>query len=265
MTVLHTAIIKGKCPWFFHLKAIIDERPSLVPAGIGNNSSGYDISVLIPSTTEFDSTSNGSGLDDNHEALKDKEDKGGSEEVIDKGLSGSDSDEDVVVKGATQKRKAVALDSEPEKGIKTSARKGKSIHATAPKKSKTAAEKIATIAEKEEETAQKVLDLKRLKVKGENDKELARIKAKADVKIQQMKLKAELAQKKLDHEFQLQMARIGCSQTQPEVEPERSSMGLGMFGTVYSDQALSTPGPSISDTAHTGLGTYDGFNFSNLS
>ena len=62
-------------------------------------------------------------------------------------------------------------------------------------------EKINAITAKEEETTQKMLELKKLKVKGENDKVLARIKAKADVKIQQMKLQAELAQKKLDNEF----------------------------------------------------------------
>jgi hypothetical protein len=38
------------------LKAIIDEHPSAVPIGVGNNSSGYDVSILMPSrdTSEFD-------------------------------------------------------------------------------------------------------------------------------------------------------------------------------------------------------------------
>ena len=115
----------------------------------------------------------------------------------------TEEDVEMSVKGATRRCK------EPEKGKTTSARKGKSIHATAPKMLKTSVEKFAAIAEKEQETVQKVLDLKRLKVKGENDKVLARIQAKADLKMQRMKLKAELAQKKLDHDFQLQMARIG--------------------------------------------------------
>lgn len=205
--------------------------------------------------------SDGFGLDDNHndEAANNEEGEGGSEDIEKESILGDDSDEDIVVKGTT-KRKAVTL--EPEKGKKTSARKGKSIHvSTTPgsKKPKTGMEKISTIAAKEEETTQKVLDLKKLKAKGENDKALARIKAKADVKMQQMKLKAEIAQKKMDHEFQLQMARMGHFPTQPEVGPTTSSMGVGMFGG-YSGQASTTP--SISDP---GLGNYDEFNFSNLT
>jgi len=53
-----TAVIQEKCPWFFHLKAIIDEHPSLVPAGTGNNSYGYDLALIVPSvnTSEFESS-----------------------------------------------------------------------------------------------------------------------------------------------------------------------------------------------------------------
>ena len=69
-------------------------------------------------------------------------------------------------------------------------------------------QKINAITAKEE-TTQKVLDLKKLKVKGENNKLLARIKAKAELKMQQMKFWAELAQQKLDNDFWLQMAQMG--------------------------------------------------------
>jgi hypothetical protein len=118
------------------------------------------------------------------------------------------------------KRKATAVDAPitiETKPLKTSARAGKSTPAAvtttasqrASKKAKTGIEKINAITAKEEETTQKVLELKKLKVKGENDKVLAKIKAKADLKMQQMKLRAELAQKKMDNEFRLQMARMG--------------------------------------------------------
>ena len=42
------AEIKEKQPWYWRLKAIISEYPNHVPAGIGNNSSGYDLSLLLP-------------------------------------------------------------------------------------------------------------------------------------------------------------------------------------------------------------------------
>jgi len=51
--------------------------------------------------------------------------------------------------------------------------------------------------------------------------------------MQQMKLKADLAQKRMDYEFQLQMARLGHFQTQPGARP--SSMAV-----------LYTPSSSLS-------------------
>jgi hypothetical protein len=75
-------------------------------------------------------------------------------------------------------------------------------------------EKINAITAKEEETTQKVLDLKKLKVKGEKNKVLANIKARAGLKMQQMKLRADLAQKRMDNEFWLQMARMGHVHTE---------------------------------------------------
>ena len=111
------------------------------------------------------------------------------------------------------------------------------------------------IAAKEEETTQKVLDLKKLKARGDNDKALVKIKAKVDLKMQQMKLKADLAQKRMDHEFQFQMVRMGHFQTQPGAGP--SSMGA--FSSGFSDVGLATP--SISDPGVTGI--YDKFDFYN--
>jgi hypothetical protein len=87
----------------------------------------------------------------------------------------------------------------------------------ASKKPKTGMEKISTIMAKEEETNQKVLELKKLRVKGENDKVLAKIKAKADTKMCQIKLRAELEQKKMDNNFRLQMAQMGHAYPSSEV------------------------------------------------
>ena len=50
-------MIKEKCPWFFKLKPIIDKHPNAVPVGVGNNSSGYDVSILTPSASASGNTS----------------------------------------------------------------------------------------------------------------------------------------------------------------------------------------------------------------
>jgi hypothetical protein len=106
------------------------------------------------------------------------------------------------------------------------------------KKPKTGVEKINTITAKEEEMTQKVLELKKLKVKGENDKVLARIKAKADLKMQGMKLQADLAQKKMDNEFYFQMARMG-----------HASAEAGPSNMMYSSTATSSSGYSDAGSA----------------
>lgn len=41
------ARIREKHPWFWTLKEIISERPNLVPTGIGNNDTGYDLDILL--------------------------------------------------------------------------------------------------------------------------------------------------------------------------------------------------------------------------
>ena len=85
-----------------------------------------------------------------------------------------------------------------------------------------------------------MLDLKKLKVKGENDKVLAKIKAKTEVKMQQMKLQAKLMQKKLDNKFQLQMTQMGHTYT----NAGSSSMvhsNTAASGSSYSDAGSVTP------------------------
>jgi hypothetical protein len=260
------------------LKAIIDERPNAVPVGVGNNSSGYDASILARSenTSEVDWSDPGLGLytfddhddgglrhDSDHDGEGNSDDEDGDNNLKFKlNSEGSDEGENSEIEDVTMenlkpevpsktpsmktptvmKRKATAIEAPKTietKPPKTSARAGKSTPAAvtttasqrASKKPKTAIEKINAITVKEEETTQKMLELKKLKVKGENDKVLARIKAKADVKIQQMKLRAELAQKKLDNEFRLQMARMGHD--------------AGSSSTVHSNTA--PPGSGYSD------------------
>jgi hypothetical protein len=250
------------------LKAIIDERPSAVPVGVGNNSSGYDVSILAPSgnTSEFDWSDPGLGLhgdgDGDHgdgngegegegEGKDNSDDDGSDSEGSDDSEGGNSDIEDAPVAKqvpsktlktlTTTKRKATAVEAPETKTPKTSARAGKLTPAAttasqqAAKKPKTGIEKISAITAKEEEMTQKVLELKKLRMKGENDKVLVKIKAKADVKMQRMKLRAELTQKKMDNEFQLQMARIGHTRMHSTVAASSSG---------YSDTRSESVAPS---------------------
>ncbi|KIL54973.1 hypothetical protein M378DRAFT_18368 [Amanita muscaria Koide BX008] len=206
------AKVKEKCPWYWNLKAIISDRPSIVPTGLGNNSSGYDVSLLeAPSrpSSEFD-TDMLASLDDETESGFANE---GEDEV-------DDGDNQAVgEKPGGGKRKAAVVEEEKKPGVealegkKTVARSGKSAPAMQPaaKKAKTGISKLEAVTMKEEETTQKVLDLRKTRAQGESERQLARIQAKA----QQFKLKTELASKKLeieakkmDHDFQLRMAQM---------------------------------------------------------
>lgn len=255
------------------MKAIIDERPNAVPVGVGNNSSGYDASIMVPSgnTSKFDWSDLGLGLDttdgngeydgndDNDgdgDGNSDKDSDGNGEGADDEG--GNSDIEDVTTEEqvpsktpslktpAVTKRKATAVEALETKTLKTSARAGKSTPASASqrasKKPKTGIEKINAITAKEEETTQKVLDLKKLKVKGENDKVLARIKAKSELKMQQMKFRAELAQQKLNNDFRLQMARMGHASGYSEAGSSSMVQGnTAASGSGYSDAGSATP------------------------
>ncbi|KDR65954.1 hypothetical protein GALMADRAFT_217266 [Galerina marginata CBS 339.88] len=70
------------------------------------------------------------------------------------------------------------------------------------KKSKTGVEKFSEIVFKEEETTQKILNLKKTKAKGVTEKVIAKVKSKADVEMNRDKLKADLASKKLANKLE---------------------------------------------------------------
>ncbi|KAM6491489.1 hypothetical protein JOM56_013058 [Amanita muscaria] len=108
------------------------------------------------------------------------------------------------------------------------------------KKPRTGLEKLNALAAKEEETTQKALDLKKLKATGENEKALARIKSRGDVKMQRMKLRAELAKKKMDNDLQLQMAQMGAARAMGHMSTHAGSSSM-----VYSNTGSGSVTPSI--------------------
>ena len=100
------------------------------------------------------------------------------------------------------KFKAMAEQKKP-----TAPRPGKSMPAPTQKKtSKSAIDKFSEIAAKEEETTQKVIELKKTKLKASADREIAKVKSKAEIKMNQDRLRAELEMKKMEYEYQLKIA-----------------------------------------------------------
>jgi hypothetical protein len=213
-----------KCPWYWQLKAIISERPNQVPAGIGNNASNYDVSLLLGSahTSELGDTSSDGivGLDDMHVDDGDDDgddDTGRSKEIGDEtdGNEGSEEEVQIVTEGGAKRKVVVLEEAKPVvTAKKTAPQKGKSTPATvsqtASKKSKTGAtERMNAVSVKEEETTQKLLELKKTKVRAETEKQVAKVRAKADVKMQADKLKADIAVRKMELEYKLKMAQLG--------------------------------------------------------
>jgi hypothetical protein len=79
---------------------------------------------------------------------------------------------------------------------------GKSTPAlTQRKTSKSAIDKFSKIAAKEEETTQRVIKLKKTKLKASTDREIAKVKSKAEIKMNQDRLRAELEMKKMEYEY----------------------------------------------------------------
>jgi hypothetical protein len=138
---------------------------------------------------------------------------------------------------------------------------GKSIAATQPttKNPRTGVEKMNAVLAKEEETTQKLFELKKTKVKVETEKHVARVKAKSDVKMQPDKLKANLAIKKMEFDFRLQMAQLGqVNQAGPSASFSSPVGATPSSG--WSDAGSTTPSAFLGEL-EPGLNPY-GYDFS---
>jgi len=173
------------------LKAIISEHPNHVPTGIGNNSSGYNVSLLLPPiphshTSELgDTSSDGIQFDEVLAGTK-KDSDDGDESKEGSGLdSGAGEEEEEAQIGGKCKANAFK-EKKSAVSKKTAAQSGKSIAATQPatKKPRMGVKNMNAVLVKEEETTQKLFELKKTKVKAETEKQVARVKAKVDVKMQ---------------------------------------------------------------------------------
>jgi len=131
---------------------------------------------------------------------------------------------------------------------------GKSTPAEAPtrKKAKTGIDRFADIAAREEETTQKVLELKKTKFQGETEKAVARVRAQAEIQMNKDRLHAEYAQKKLEFDFKLWLQTV----QQQQMGGHSHSSSTSIYPT--SQQSFSTFSPSShQDTS--------GFSFDNYN
>ena len=121
------------------MKAIIDERPNAVPVSVGNNSSGYGTSILVPSgnvseldcsesgprfdTTDGDGDNNNEGGGSGGGCISDADGEGSEDEQGDSDIEDVPTEDQLQVLSKTPavtKRKAAA-DAPGIKMLKTSA------------------------------------------------------------------------------------------------------------------------------------------------
>ena len=104
-------------------------------------------------------------------------------------------------------------------------------------------ERFGDVAAREEQTTQMALDLRKAKVLNEREKSVAKVKAQADIKMHKDKLRAELAQKKLEleYQFKLQMAQMGHAQ-QNTFAFSNNNFALGSTGGGNNFASSSTGG-----------------------
>lgn len=110
------AHIREKHPWFWTLKGIFLERPNLVPTGIGNNESGYDLDIFpsYGNSSEggggyLEETLESSGMSDGHGMVMGA--KGGDEDTEGEDDDSIEVEEDSEMAPKTEKRKWI----DPEK------------------------------------------------------------------------------------------------------------------------------------------------------
>ncbi|KAJ7460290.1 hypothetical protein FB451DRAFT_1563367 [Mycena latifolia] len=222
-------------PWFIRMRTLIAARPNLQPVGLGNNDTGFDVSLLIPHHDD-DDTSSAPDTQDFADELSEPDPV--DPPVVD---VSSDSDDDLLA-GPTLagsiKRKH-GDDHKPSRNDpKPPAKRTKPMPATsapaAPstvpsaKKPTNAKDRFSATVLAEEETAQQALTLKREKNKYRGEVALAKIQmaaAKAEARKQERATKMDLVRLKMQQAHELQMAQLQA-QAGPSVPLGRSSPSM---------------------------------------
>lgn len=275
-------LIKQESPWFFHLRALIGERPSRNAIGVGNNQTGFDTSMFLPAPTADDehitadedgTPGHGFDVDSGRDTSVNPSERS---RARDNSLSAASDEEDGtdITKDRSHKRKVSETPSLPEapppkSSKRTAPRPGISVpaaQAKPTKRAKTTAERFAETVRADEEALRQGAELKRVRAEGKRDVRMARIRAqsgarasKDSTKLEVIKFKMEqesaLALEKLrmqqEHEYRMaelshSQARNDVLQTSP-VFHQHASMAAGPSST-YSDGFSAASHSSASST-----------------
>jgi hypothetical protein len=233
---------------------LIAERPNTVPVGLGNSETDIDMSIITTRTGSEPNSGYGS------DGLNDDGDESGAVDV-DEGVDQSDGDEDELT--GTLKRKASTsggskVEMEDAGNGRTGAKPGILRPVSrAPKNTmkKQKKDEFAEIAQAEEVTQQKELDL----LKAKAVKETVKAKAKL-AKLELEKQKLADARERRQQKMELKMRFMGggdqrfSSQAFPmDTHPNRSASSytsMGPFRDASVDQASTSQTPQFSQTSY---------------
>jgi hypothetical protein len=206
------------------MKELISERPNVIPVGLGNNNSEIDMSALT------------SGYNSELEFENALEDEDGVD--VDDENETDDSNEISIPK----KRAASALERKraPRPRKSEEANPGQSTS----KKGKVV-DRFVEAVKAEEITNQKHLDLRKIRVEGETQANIAKIKAKAEVQMQRERLKAEarLEEKRQAHE--LRMAQLRLPHNLLGVVPHRNHASSSATPSTGYESYENSPLPNL--------------------
>ncbi|KAF8183570.1 hypothetical protein K438DRAFT_1975044 [Mycena galopus ATCC 62051] len=204
--------IKKEFPWFFHVRALIGERPNLIPTGLGNNDSEIDTSLLMPSDRDGDDAS--SIIADDTTSYTPSPPR--AVESPGAPVDADDSDSDFPANPSNFKRKkanteVTAVDVKPgRKKTKPAPAVSKpATKKTGPTaKPATAKDKFAAAVATEEETAQQALQVKQSKLSAQKEVELQKLKVKGEMKAKKEDAKLALTKLKMEQEHEYRMAQL---------------------------------------------------------
>lgn len=234
--------IVNEFPFFLRLRSLIAARPNLLPVGLGNNDTGFDVSLLMRTRDDDDTSSAPEDTRDLPDQLIDEDEDAGADPGADVAGSGSDSDIEAVPTLAGSKRKAggqpkVKLaPAKKSRGPQPATSVPAAPAAALLKKPTNAKEIFASTVKAEEETAQQALAVKSDRNKYHSDITLARIKmqsegkaSRAEAKRQDRAAKMDLLRLKMEQEHEYKMAQL----------QRPSQAGSSSFSGSFSDRSGS--------------------------
>ncbi|KAF8056604.1 hypothetical protein FPV67DRAFT_1714403 [Lyophyllum atratum] len=261
--------IKEICPWFFDMKDLIAERPNLVPTGIGHSGTEIEMSALATGDGEVEIIGEIDISDDNSPA-DDDDDLPHPSLLAAEALATpklpppthatpiKPEVSDITVAGNAKRKLEEAL------GGKTPARAGTSKPAVPgkPPAKKSKMEEFTAIAQAEEVSRQKELDLARTKVeaaarvKVESEKailqaKLAMIESKKEERADKRRVKHEAKMEKMRLQHELQLARLR-QQNITDLGPSTSSHASATPSSqpsLFTDMSISDASFSTSSSS----------------